>query len=170
MPVTVPRFEDLSVDECRDVLARNHVGRLAFLRTGAVDIQPVAFVLRNNWIVMRSAYGTKIAALEESPYVAFEVDEVRGPFDWVSVVVRGTIYEKSPRAGPVERAEWERSVDALRAVNPAVFSDQDPTPERDIVYGLNIHEITGRRASAADEPAPTPAEQPPRPPRRSDGY
>ena len=156
--ITLPRMAELTDDECRDLLRRNHVGRLAFMRSGRVDIEPLGYAAADGWLYLRSAYGTKIAALERVPWVAFEVDEVRSPFEWDSVVAHGTFYELRPDA-----AQYQRAVTALQGAMPAAFTPSDPVPEREIVYGLHIAELSGRRSRAEDGEAP-PA--PPAPHRR----
>ena len=67
--------------------------------------------------------------------------------EWTSVVVHGTVYQMDGKGSPVDREEFARSVDALREVMPAALSEDDPTPHRDIVYGLRIDRLTGRAAT-----------------------
>jgi hypothetical protein len=76
-----PQFVILTTSDCQEVLDRNHVGRLAFINQGTVDIQPIRYVSEGGWVFLRSAHGTKMEALAHNPFVAFEVDEVKGPFD-----------------------------------------------------------------------------------------
>ena len=54
-----PIFATLTDDECRAVLSRNYVGRLAFMRENRVDIQPIGYVAAEAWLFMRSADGAK---------------------------------------------------------------------------------------------------------------
>ncbi len=148
-----PVFLVLSDDDCAAVLARNHVGRLAFVRDGIVDIEPLAYTFDGDWLFLRSAYGTKLEALAHNPYVAFEVDEIDGPFDWESVVVHGTVYVLDQAGGQVERAAYFRAVKAIREVAPDALTKHDPTPARQIVYGLHIDRRDGRMArSPGDAP------------------
>lgn len=149
---TRPQFLILSPAECRAVLERHHVGRLAFLNAGAVDIEPIGYVARGEWIFFRSAYGAKLEALSHNPWAAFEVDDVKGPANWVSVVAHGTIYLLPEDGGPVERREFARAVASLRRVSPEVLTSDDPTPYRDTVYGLHIDRISGRTGQPASAP------------------
>jgi uncharacterized protein len=145
---TNPQFFILTADDCADVLRRNHVGRLAFLNEGVVDIEPVGYVANDRWIYVRSALGSKLEALAHHPYVAFEVDEIDGPFDWRSVVVHGTVYLLTPDIAGVQRHEYERAVTSLRTVMPAALTAQDPVPERTNVYGVHIDRMDGRMAKS----------------------
>jgi nitroimidazol reductase NimA-like FMN-containing flavoprotein (pyridoxamine 5'-phosphate oxidase superfamily) len=148
--VRLPVFHELSDAECRALMARHHFGRLAFHSGARVDIQPVGYVLEGDWLFMRSAFGAKFAALEHNPYVAFEVDEVRGPFDWSSVVAHGTIYELPSTGTQADRSTFANAVAALRGVMPEAFTAGDPVPERTIVYGLRVDRMSGRMADGDD--------------------
>ena len=53
-----PLFAALTVDECGEVLGRNHVGRLAFLNEGIVDIEPVHYIAADSWIFVGSMLAT----------------------------------------------------------------------------------------------------------------
>lgn len=149
MPATSkprPIFSAMSERESRALLKRNHIGRLCFLSNGQPDVTPVHYVARNNWVFMRSAEGAKMEALAHHPYVAFEVDEIDDTFDWRSVVARGTMYLLPGDGTELERRELERAIRALRAFVPDTLTDEDPTPERSIVYGVHIDTLTGRMA------------------------
>ena len=141
-----PEFLVLSPEDCRKVLERNHVGRLAFVNGPSVDIEPIGYVTSGNWIFFRSAYGAKLEALSHNPFAAFEVDQIASPTSWVSVVAHGTIYLVPPDGGPVEQREHAKAVAALRQVSPAALTSDDPTPAREIVYGLHIDSLAGRMA------------------------
>lgn len=144
-----PQFFALSREECAEILARNHVGRLAYRDGRQIHIVPLGFVARDDVLFLRSAYGTKMEALSRDPFVAFEVDEIDGPFDWRSVVVQGTIYVVERDGSAAER----RAAEAIRSVMPQAFTERDPAPDRQMLYGLHIHEINGRMAQSV--PVPT---------------
>lgn len=142
-----PAFGGLDDAEARVLLQRNHVGRLGFVRDGQPDVTPVHYVFDGSWIFIRSAPGAKMEAFAHNPYVAFEVDEVTDNFSWSSVVAHGTIYVLPGDGPPVEREALERAIHALRSLVPATFTDADPTPARQIVYGVHVDRLTGRTAS-----------------------
>jgi nitroimidazol reductase NimA-like FMN-containing flavoprotein (pyridoxamine 5'-phosphate oxidase superfamily) len=173
-----PVFSALTLEDCWALLQRNHVGRIAFLGHGMVDIEPVHYVANDAWVFVRSADGAKLEAFSHHPYIAFEVDEVDDLFDWRSVVAHGTVYLMSEPRGATERATFARAVRALRSLIPTALGDDDPTPARTTVYGIHVDRITGRQAKpgpAASKRAarPTPAPRPQRMhrrPRTPDGF
>lgn len=146
-----PDIQILSPTDCHAVLDRNNVGRLAYLRSGFINIQPIGYVTTGKWIFFRSAQGEKLEALARNPYVAFEVDRIGGPFEWESVVAQGTIYMLPGDGAPIEQRELAKAVTAMRGVMPLAFAPGDPTPERDHVYGLYIHHLSGRMARPVED-------------------
>jgi nitroimidazol reductase NimA-like FMN-containing flavoprotein (pyridoxamine 5'-phosphate oxidase superfamily) len=144
-----PQFRVLTTAECEALLARGSVGRLAFSHQHRVDIEPVHYVYRDGWIFGRTQRGTKVTQLLHRPWVAFEVDAVRGPFAWESVVVHGRMEFPDPEDGPRERDLHARGVEAFQALLPAAFTDADPTPGRSIVFALSVQELSGRAAAPA---------------------
>jgi nitroimidazol reductase NimA-like FMN-containing flavoprotein (pyridoxamine 5'-phosphate oxidase superfamily) len=142
----LPKFLTLTRRHAERVLARNHVGRLAFIKNAVADIEPIGYVANTDWIFMRSAYGSKLEALAHTPYVAFEVDEIDGPFDWRSVVVHGTIYLLPADGAPVEQREYKRALALIRRVMPDALTTRDPAPDRQVIYGLHIDQMEGRAA------------------------
>ena len=144
---TRPTFFHLSREDAAALLERNHVGRLAFTFHDRVDIEPISYVVADGYVYGRTAPGTKLTTLEHHPWVAFEVDEVQGLFDWQSVVIRGTLYVIDPNAGERDREAHARAVEILRTLDPAVLTHEDSAPERHTVFQIFADEVTGRAAS-----------------------
>jgi nitroimidazol reductase NimA-like FMN-containing flavoprotein (pyridoxamine 5'-phosphate oxidase superfamily) len=140
-----PTFIDLSQRQCRAMLKRHNAGRLAFTFKDRVDIEPIGFVLSGDWLYGRTSLGTKFLQLKHSPWVAFEVDEIEGPFDWRSVVVRGTVYFLNP--GGEEHPDFKRALRLFRRFDPRIMREGDPVPERSIFFRIHIDSITGRVAT-----------------------
>ncbi|MCU0619460.1 MAG: pyridoxamine 5'-phosphate oxidase family protein [Gemmatimonadaceae bacterium] len=141
-----PVFRTSSADEARALLARHHVGRLAYAYRQRVDIEPLHYALDGDWLYLRTQQGTKLSMLEHQPWVAFEVDEVRGLFDWESVVVHGSIQRLDPHDGPEAEARWAHAVAVFRRVVPEAFEAGDPTPERDVLVRVHLAHVDGRAA------------------------
>ena len=146
-PVAEATFRELTLDESRALLAAQHVGRLAFTLRDRVDIEPINYVSDGEWIFGRTSHGAKLSTLLHHPWCAFEADEVRGLFDWSSVVVKGTFYLLDPEIGSPDT--YRRAEKMLRTLVPGTFGAKDPAPHRDIVFGIYIHEITGRSARSS---------------------
>lgn len=145
-PVT---FRNLKRHEMEALLARHHVGRLAFAFQGRVDIEPIHYVFHEGALYGRTTFGTKLTVLMHHPWVAFEVDEIRGPLDWQSVVVKGTVYFPEPGDSEQLRTAYESAVGVIRSAMPAAFTTDDPVPDRSILFRIHIHEIEGRAGESA---------------------
>ena len=141
-----PVIRELSTDECVAVLARGHVGRLAWAYRRRVDIQPIHYAYDDGWIYGRTSSGAKLDTLRRQPWVAFEVDEVHALFDWTSVVVKGSFHRLDPDAPPREHLAREHGLWLLRGLTPDALRVGDPTPWRDVLFRIAIDELTGREA------------------------
>ena len=139
---------ELSASEISSLLARNKVGRIAFSSHDRVDIEPLSYVYAPGWIYGRTAKGAKLTTLAKNKWVAFEVDEVRSIFDWQSAVVHGGVYVLEPGTSKESRATYEEALALLRQLLPSTFREDDPVPQRDVVFRIAIQESTGRRASS----------------------
>lgn len=143
-----PLFQELDRDQCIAVLDRNHIGRVAYTFRDRVDISAMSYVYDDGWLYIRTEVGDKLVTMAHNRWVAFEVDEIEGRFDWRSVVVRGAIYVLDPD----ERAKEHRhAVKLLRTLIPETFRPKDPTPFRDIVLRIHLDRVRGRAAMSAFE-------------------
>lgn len=141
-----PVFYELGRDEIEQILARNNVGRIAFSLHDRVDIEPINYVFDGGWIFGRTGPGTKLSTIAHHRWVAFEVDEVNGLFDWRSVVVKGAFYLVDPDT-PVQRdPAFTHGVQLLRELIPETLTANDPTPFRNSVFRIHLDEVRGRAA------------------------
>jgi nitroimidazol reductase NimA-like FMN-containing flavoprotein (pyridoxamine 5'-phosphate oxidase superfamily) len=140
-----PTTRTLGEDEARALLARQHVGRLAFTLHDRVDIEPIHYVFDADWLFGRTSSGTKLATLLHNPWCAFETDEVTDLLNWESVVVKGTFTLLDVEIGSPDT--YRRAERALKRLVPGTFTRRDPAPHRDIVFGIYAREITGRASS-----------------------
>ena len=82
------RIEQMSTQECWEVLDRERFGRLAVAVQGEPDIFPINFLVDNGTLLMRTAAGTKLTELVINAAVAVEADGRDGDEAW-SVIVKG---------------------------------------------------------------------------------
>lgn len=151
MTATTPRphFRDLTAKECEELLAAHNVGRLAVSHRDRVDIFPIHYVFRDGWVYGRTAAGTKLEIVAHNRWVAFEVDEIEGLFDWRSVVIKGGLYLLSKEGGDHEVELYDRALNIVRQIVPDTMRRTDPLPERAIIFRIHVDEMTGRAASTS---------------------
>ena len=135
-------FRRLSLAESHAFLDRNHVGRVAFSLHDRVDIQPINYVSEGDWIFGRTSEGTKLSTLLHHPWCAFEVDEVRGLYDWTSVVVKGAFSVLDPKIGSLHT--YQRAQALLKRLVPPSAPGGDPASHRNVVFGIFAPEVSGR--------------------------
>ena len=140
-----PVLSVLSERESRALLERNHVGRIAYSWHDRVDIAPVNYVYEAPWIFGRTSAGAKLVSLAHNRWCAFEVDEVQGLVDWQSVVAKGPF---TSHDFPFDGWELDLARAALRTILPETLGTNDPTPERHLLFGIHVSEITGRSSVA----------------------
>jgi hypothetical protein len=141
-----PRFGELSAEESATLLREHTVGRIAYSWRDHVDIEPIHYVYDGHAIFGRTSAGAKLLTLRHSPWVAFEVDEVRGAYDWRSVVAHGTVYVLRPDGSPTDRRLYQRALALLRTVEPAALTDDDPAPWRHVLFQLGVDRLSGRES------------------------
>ena len=150
-------IRELTRPEMDEILRRNFVGRLAFVRGQRIEIQPVHYAYSDDWIYGRmEERGTKFEAVEKTHYrwkpVAFEVDEVEGFFRWRSVVVRGGFYLIPADGSPVDQQVRETAIAAMKRKLPSAFGPDDPGAFRTALFRIAVQEATGREASSTSDP------------------
>ncbi len=142
----IPSFGTLSPTECEDFLRQHKVGRLAYALHDRVNVTPIHYKYADGWLYGRSAPGGKLLAILRNRWIAFEVDEADGFFDWRSVIVRGALYVIEPDRSRHERAAYDRAVEVLRELLPATLEAADPIPFRNQLFRIHAAEMTGRFA------------------------
>lgn len=144
--MTHPHIRHMTPPEMEAILRRHHVGRIAFYNENRVDIEPISYVYHDGALYGRAAEGTRMDALTSQPWVAFEVDEIRGPFDWDSVVVKGTVYVVEPGQVAPLRERYEHALGVIRTALPEALTERDPAPARTTIFRLHIDAMEGRSA------------------------
>ena len=143
---TGAEFSDLTTEECEALLARTHVGRIAYVLESGADIEPIGYVFDRTWLFGRTSPGTKLTALGHRPWVAFEVDEVEGRFDWQSVVVHGSFRVLASEGSEHDVRLYERAEQMVKSVDPLVGTKDDQASFRTVMFGIHIDDMVGRRA------------------------
>jgi nitroimidazol reductase NimA-like FMN-containing flavoprotein (pyridoxamine 5'-phosphate oxidase superfamily) len=142
-----PVFREMPEADAERILERNFLGRMAFSFKDRVDIRPLHYVYADRWLFGRTSPGEKLVTLQHSQWVAFEVDEVAGPFEWASVIVKGTFYRLSPDGSTHDVALYERALGFLRKVMPGALTPSDPVSFRTELFGISVDSLTGRSCS-----------------------
>ena len=148
---TRPTFRELDLETCERILARNSVARVAFTFRGHVDIEPISYIYDAGWLYGRTSPGSKLRVIAHSPWVAVEVDEVEGHFDWRSVVAHGSFLTLDPDVPGAEGDAWARGAALLSEVVPDFGTPSDPAAFRTVLFRIHVDAVTGREATTIGE-------------------
>jgi uncharacterized protein len=98
-PGAAGRLRELTRAECFELLASEHLGRLAVVDDRGPVVFPVNYVLDRHTVVFRTEEGTKLHAACRGSPACFEVDrtDATAHTGW-SVVVRGEVTEVTDQA------------------------------------------------------------------------
>ncbi len=99
-------MEHLSPTTCWELVSEAAVGRVGVLVDSAPEIYPINYAVDGETIVFRTDPGTKLRAVDRSPSVCFEVDQV-DPEDrsgW-SVLIKGRATELTSAADLLTASE-----------------------------------------------------------------
>jgi nitroimidazol reductase NimA-like FMN-containing flavoprotein (pyridoxamine 5'-phosphate oxidase superfamily) len=107
-----------------------------------VDIQPVHYVYSDKWLYGRTEPGTKLSTIAHHPWVAFEVDETQGLFEWQSVVVHGNFEVLDEDWHQKETLVRARTL--LRRLLPETLTPDDPVPFRNVLFRVYLSQVSGR--------------------------
>ena len=137
---------DLDRSESERLLSVHHTGRMAFAFHGRVMMALVNYVYANEWIYARMERGPALSTLQHRQWVAFEVDEIGGIYDWRSVIVHGSVqFLKNDRLSP-DWCEFNRALALLRNQIPSIQTTGDPYPERVQLYRIHLDDCFGRES------------------------
>lgn len=129
-------IHELTPDDCRELLARSSLGRLACARFDEPYVVPIHFSLdaERSCVYAFSTVGQEILWMRENPQVCLEVEEIPDKENWTTVLAFGryedsTRIRRKPRLGAAPsscscNAETggSRRLGGLRAVNTRTWS------------------------------------------------
>jgi nitroimidazol reductase NimA-like FMN-containing flavoprotein (pyridoxamine 5'-phosphate oxidase superfamily) len=122
------------------ILREGTLGRLGCIASGWPYVVPVNYFFDGKDIYIHTLPGKKLDALRANPRVCLQVDEIKDPYNWRSVIAYGTfeevsneerrenvltkLYSRLPHMTPVE----SRLVDGVKGT---------------IVFRIKLEEVTG---------------------------
>lgn len=129
-----------------ELLARHHVGRMAFSLHDRLSIVLVNYVYSAGWIYARMEAGSELTTLLHNKWVAFEADEVEGVYDWRTVTVNGSVQFLSdgPHAG--DARDFKTAAKLIQSVVPAALTAADPMSNRVQLFRVHVDQLMGTEA------------------------
>jgi len=140
----------LTAPQCREVLARTRLGRLACARSNQPYVVPISvyFDPDENVLYGFSTLGQKIRWMRENPLVCVEVEEIVSRHDWTTVVAFGR-YVEIPRGtlgASFRRRAYELFAKQSEWWLPGAANlAAGERPAAAVVYRIRLSRLTGRR-------------------------
>ena len=95
-------IHEMTIDECYSALQKASVGRLGCALNNQPYVVPINFAFDGSCLYGFTTLGQKVEWLRANPLVSFEIDEVTGHNNWMSIILFGR-YEELP-----DKAEYEK--------------------------------------------------------------
>ena len=87
-------IDELPVTECKEILVKSRLGRLACSRENQPYIVPLHFVFDGEMSLYAfSTFGQKIDWMRANPKVCVEIDEIKNQFEWSTLIIFGRYEE-----------------------------------------------------------------------------
>jgi len=144
----------MSLEECRDLLARLDFGRLATAHQNQPYVIPIYFAYDgHDHLYSFTTLGRKVDWMRSNPLVCVEVDEVLSHFRWSSVIVLGR-YEELPDTPAYREARLQAQVRLEKKAlwwQTALAASQvrgESQVANALFYCIHMDEMTGRRATS----------------------
>ena len=139
---------EMTAQECRAMLARTNVARLACAHDNQPYIVPIHVDLDHEFLYGFATQGQKIEWMRHNPLVCLEIDEF-SPEQWATVVVFGH-YEELPHQPEYE--DWRRVALQLFERHPmwwqpATVPLAGHAQRAPVAFRIRIDRLTGRRGS-----------------------
>jgi nitroimidazol reductase NimA-like FMN-containing flavoprotein (pyridoxamine 5'-phosphate oxidase superfamily) len=143
-------IEELSNEASINLLTMSRFGRLACTKGHQPYVVPICYAYHDGYIYSLSTLGQKVNWMQSNPFVCLEVDEIKSPQDWSSVVVFGR-YEDlldTPQLKPVRELAYNLLRQPERRWEPVLARGTIQGQERPLLplfYRIFVEQITGRR-------------------------
>ena len=129
-----------------ELLTRHHVGRMAFSLHDRLSIVLANYLFSDGWIYSRMEMGSELVTRLHNRWVAFEVDEVDGLYDWRTVSINGSVQFLSDGPTAIEARDFKTAADLIQAVVPSVLTPADPMPNRVQLFRIHVDQMVGSEA------------------------
>jgi nitroimidazol reductase NimA-like FMN-containing flavoprotein (pyridoxamine 5'-phosphate oxidase superfamily) len=149
-------IHEMTSQECRQMLARTNLARLACARNNQPYVVPVHVDLEGGFLYGYATMGQKIEWMRENPLVCLEMDELTSREQWATLIVFGK-YEELPQTSGHQAARniaeklFQQHPMWWEPASVPVVSTKPRTP---IVFRIAVDKVTGRYARQANPALP----------------
>lgn len=144
------RIVAMSQQECKELLSRVSIGRLACAQDNQPYVVPVGFSYEPPaHVYVFSTLGKKIEWMRKNPKVCLQVDEIGNRSNWDSVIVTGTYLElREPQYTAQRQHAIEKLGEFSQWWKTPLAQRREQTSDADIetvFFRIDISDMTGLR-------------------------
>lgn len=148
----------LTPDQCRHLLASQHIGRVGYSFKNQPTIIPTTYVFDGKAIYCRSYEGSKIRVMRRNSSVCFQVDRIDSLRSWYSILAWGKYEELTTGSEQkyVEKLFSEQLAAYAMGETVSPYRDFDERPRivekrvKPVTWRIKIEELAGRYEKPRD--------------------
>lgn len=144
----------LDENQINKVLKDQYIGRLGCVSNEKVYVVPIRYVYDGNSIYAHTNEGLKLTLMRNNPNVCFEVDDLKDPCNWKSVIAIGLfeeIKDENERKKAVKLL-LNKNIPFISSIINQFGSDwpfiNDITAIDGVVFKIILNEKTGKYESS----------------------
>jgi uncharacterized protein len=138
-------IDEMSSKEMHELLHQVGYGHLGCIHEGKPYVMPMSYYLEDSDIYLFTTVGMKTHDIDVNPEVCLQVEEIRDPLHWRSVIVNGRTEQLT------EQPDLDRAMQFIKAHNstlsPAInrtWIDAQGRSEAIAIYRIHVSEMSGR--------------------------
>ena len=138
---TMVRVEEMSDEDCKNLLRRINYGHLGLSRKSVPYVVPIHYAYDLHDVFIFTTEGKKTGIIEENPQVCLQIEEITDNQHWQSVIV----------TGEAVRLKIEHAMNFILVENPKLspalsihWMDQWVRANIQVVYKITPMQISGR--------------------------
>jgi nitroimidazol reductase NimA-like FMN-containing flavoprotein (pyridoxamine 5'-phosphate oxidase superfamily) len=146
-------IEQMSDRECRELLARTRMGRLACALRNQPYVVPIDVDYYDGCFYGLSMLGQKVEWMRANPLVCVEMDELTARRDWETVIAFGEYDELTDTPEHAQARSTAESLFRRHPIwwEPATIPLAGRQTHEPVLFRILITRMTGRRARLEDD-------------------
>lgn len=138
-------IDEMSSKEIQSFLKQVGYGHLGFIHEGKPYVMPMNYYLEDSDIYLFTTEGMKTDDIDANPEICLQVEEIRDPLHWRSVIVTGRAEQLT------DQQEIDRAMPFIKERNPTLspainrtWTDSEGRSEAIAIYRIHPTEMSGR--------------------------
>lgn len=138
-------IDEMSSKEVYELLHQVGYGHLGCVHEGKPYVMPMRYYLKDSDIFLFTTEGMKTHDIDANPEICLQVEEIRDPLHWRSVIVNGQAVRLT------EQPDIDRAMHLIKESNPTLspaisrtWIDAQGHSEVIAIYSIHVSEVSGR--------------------------